>query len=418
MKAGDIFSADADELGNLWEKFINDPERKREEREERRKKDEWERQCRDVESRPQSGPEAPTDEELLNLIGKGFDLFCEIPFGNDYDHLIKRLSFTHSTLEADDAGKLKTAWTMFLKEADIAFDELILSEGVAGWYEECEMYAHAIAVYEHLYTLVRRGELGRDHFDQRLDSSERSLLEIWLGSLVSLYYYRLKQPERARHFCELIEDYADDGYVSPVGSAEAISWRDELSRAAVNPRYQADLDATQNRLRHECGSLFDDLHNRTKEFVVGAELWSDKHWIKINPRSVPLRWALSIESEFHYQVFRPKRAYIEKLLGDDAPRRNQICGLGQIITVLEKAGSNVGLSYILATRRNSEFLTSGDTFAKLNVVRNDRNRVAHASERNAYTLAECRDFVEKIRKTKWVFKFLYALQPRNRSTRN
>ena len=236
MKAGDIFSADADELGNLWEKFINDPERKREEREERRKKDEWERQCRDVESRPQSGPEAPTDEELLNLIGKGFDLFCEIPFGNDYDHLIKRLSFTHSTLEADDAGKLKTAWTMFLKEADIAFDELILSEGVAGWYEECEMYAHAIAVYEHLYTLVRRGELGRDHFDQRLDSSERSLLEIWLGSLVSLYYYRLKQPERARHFCELIEDYADDGYVSPVGSAEAISWRDELSRAAVNPR--------------------------------------------------------------------------------------------------------------------------------------------------------------------------------------
>ncbi len=413
MKAEDIFSGD--ELWNSFEKFINDPERKRE---ERRKKDEWERQCLDVESRPPSGQEAPTDEELLNLIGKGFDLFGEIPFGNDYDHLIERLSFTRSPLEADDAGKLKTAWTMFLKEADTAFDELILSEGVAGWYEEHEMYAHATTVYEHLYTLVRRGELGSNHFDQRLDSSERSLLEIWLASLVFLYYFRLKRPERARHFCELIDDYADDGYVSPVGSAEAISWKDELSRAAVNPRYQVDLDAAQNRLRHECGPLFDNLYNRTKEFVVGAELWSDKHWIKIDPQSVPLRWALSLESEFHYQVFRPNRAYIEKLLGEDAPRRNQICGLGQIITVLDKASTNVGLGCILATMRNGSFLTSRDTLAKLNIVRNDRNRVAHASERRAYTLAEWLDFVEKIRKSKWVFKFFDALQPKNRSAHN
>lgn len=413
MKAGDVFSGD--ELWNSFEKFINDPERKRE---ERRKKDEWEGQCRDIESRPRSGPEVPTDRELLNLIGKGFDLICEIPFGSDYDHLIERLSFTDRELRVDDTGKLKTAWTKFLNKADTEFDELTLSEGVAGWCEEREMHAHAIAVYEHLYTLVRRGKLGPDHFDQRLDSSERSLLEIWLGSLVSLYYYRLKQPDRARHFCELIDDYSDDGYVSPVGSAEAISWKDELSRAAINPRFQVDLDAAQNRLRHEWGSLFDDLHNRTKKFVVGAELWSDKHWIKINPRSVPLRWALSIESEFHYQVFQPNRHQIEKLLGEDAPRRNQICGLGQIISVLEKAGANVGLGCILATMRDSTFLTSRDTLAKLNVVRNDRNRVAHASEREVYTLAECLDFVEKIRKTKWIFKFLDALQPKNRSARN
>ena len=409
--ADDIFS----ETDEFMEEVMNDPESQRE---MQRKIEEWETQRLDIISRPQSGPEALTDGEILNLIGKGFDLFCEVPFGNHYDHLIERLSFTHSELEVDDERKLKTTWTTFLNEADTTFDELILSEGVAGWYEEREMYAHAIAVYEHLYTLVRRGELGCDHFDQRFDSSERSLLEIWLGSLVSLYYYRLKQPERARHFCELIEDYYNDDYVSLVGSAEAISWRDELSRAAINPRFQTDLERAQNRLRHEYGSLFDDLHNRTKKFVVGAELWSDKHWIKINPWSVPLRWALSIESEFHYQVFQPNRHQIEKLLGDDAPRRNQICGLGQIITVFEKAGPNVGLSCILAPKRNREFLTSRDTLAKLKVVRNDRNRVAHASERNAYTLAESLDFVEKIRKTKWVFKFLDALQPKNHSTRN
>lgn len=403
----DDISNEADEL---MDEVMNDPEIQRE---TQREKEEWERQRLDIISRP----EAPTDRELLNLIGKGFERFCEVPFGNDYDHLIERLSFTGRTFESEDAGELKTAWTRFLNEVDMAFG-WPLCEGMAGWYEEREMYAHAIAVYEHLYTLVRRRELEHGDFDQRSDSSERSALETWLASLVSLYYFRLKRPERANHFCELIDDYSDDGYVSPVGSAEAISWKDELSRAAVNPRFQADLDAAQNRLRHECGSLFDDLHNRTKEFVVGAELWGDKHWIKINPRSVPLRWALSIESEFHYQVFQPNQTQIEELLGEDAPRRNQICGLGQIITVLEKAGTNVGLSCILATRRNSEFLTSRDTLAKLNVVRNDRNRVAHARERRAYTLAECRDFVEKIRKTNWVFRFFDALQPKNHSARN
>ena len=411
MKAGDIFSGD--ESWNSLQKFINDPERKRE---KRRKKDEWEEQRLDIESRPQSGPDAPTDGELLNLIGKGFDLFCEVPFGYDYDHLIERLSFTHS--KVDDERKLKTAWTTFLNEADTAFDELTLSEGVAGWYEEREMHAHAIAVYEHLYTLVRRGELGRDHFDQRLDSSERSLLEIWLGSLVSLYYYRLKQPERARHICELIDDYSDDGYVSPVGSAEAISWRDELSRAAINPRFQADLDAAQNRLRHEYGALFDDLHNKTKEVVVRAELWSNKHWMSIKPCTAPLWWALSIELEFHYKVFKSNRPQIEEFLGDDSPRHNQVCGLGQIIKVLAKSRTNVGLRCILAAVRDNEFLASQDTLAKLEVVRNDRNRVAHASEKKAYTLAESRGFVEKIRETNWVFRFLDALQPKDRSACN
>ena len=404
-EADDLMEEDMEEL---MEKVMNDPERQRE-------KEEWERQRLDIESRSQSGPDVPTDEELLGLISKGFE--NEGHFLHAFDSLVERLSFTHEKLETDDVGKLKTAWTRFLNEIDIAFD-WPLCEGMAGWYEECEMYAHAIAVYEHLYTLVRRGELGRDHFDQRLDSSERSLLEIWLGSLVSLYYYRLQQPGRARYFCELIDDYSDDGYVSPVGSAETISLRDELSRAAINPRFQTDLDAAQNRLRHEYGALFDGLHNKTKEFVVRAELWSNNHWISINPCTAPLRWALSIESEFHYKVFLSNRPQINEFFDGDAPRPNHVCGLGQIIKVLEKAKTNVGLCCILAAVRNNEFLASQDTLAKLEVVRNDRNRVAHASEKKAYTLTESRDFVEKIRETNWVFRFLDALQPRNHSASN
>ena len=283
----------------LMDEVINDPEAQRE---MQRKKDEWERQRLDIISRPRSGPMAPTDGELLNLMSKGFDLFCETPFGNDYDHLLERLSFTDKTFDSEDAGMLKTAWTRFLNEVDIAFG-WPLSEGMAGWYEEREMYAHAIAVYEHLYTLVRQGELEHGDFDQRLDSSERSFLETWLIRLVHLYYRR-KQPERARHLYHLIEDYYIDGYVSLVGSAEALAWEDELSRAASTQQFSSDQEKTRTRLKSEYVS-FDDLHEKTKEFVVGAELWGNKHWhwIKINPWIAPLRWAQAIESEFHHKVF-------------------------------------------------------------------------------------------------------------------
>lgn len=72
----DIFN-EADEL---MDEVMNDPGIQRETQRER---EEWERQRLDIQLRPQSSPGAPTDGELLNLIGKGFDLFCEVPFGRD-----------------------------------------------------------------------------------------------------------------------------------------------------------------------------------------------------------------------------------------------------------------------------------------------------------------------------------------------
>ena len=401
----------SNEVDELVDEVMNDPEIQRE---RQREKEEWERQRLDIESRP----DAPTDGELLSLINKGFALFCETPFGNDYDHLIERLSFTDRTLESEDAGKLKTAWTRFLNEVDIAFG-WPLNEGMAGWYEEREMYAHAIAVYEHLYTLVRRGALEHGDFDQRSDSSERSFLETWLTNLVKLYS-RQKQPERARHLGELIENYYIDGYVSLAGYIEIISVLPELSRTAIARQACSDRDEAWNRLKYEHALLFEDLHDRTKEFLVEAELWSNNHWININPCTAPLCWAKAMESEFHYKVFEPNRSQLQEFLGKDAPRDGQGCTLGQIAKLMKDIGygSNVDLKYILATMCNSEFLTSQDTLDKLNVVRVDRNRVAHGSKKETYTLENGHDFLRKIRETNWVFDFLDALQPKNRSGRN
>jgi len=66
----------------------------------------------------------------------------------------------------------------------------------------------------------------------------------------------------------------------------------------------------------------------------------------------------------------------------------------------------------------SKFLLSPDTCNVLKEVSDHRNRVAHGSEKRPYTLKESRDFLRKIRETNWAFKFLDALQPKNRSTRN
>ena len=147
-----------------------------------------------------------------------------------------------------------------------------------------------------------------------------------------------------------------------MGSAEAISWRDELSCAAINPRFQTDLDLARDRLKHEF-DRFDDLHNMTKEFVVGAELWSNNHWISISPWIAPLRWAQAIESEFHNKVYMCNRTLVEGLLkhrGKDAPREGQGCTLGQIIEVMKAKSNDSYTNYLLATLRDNKFLLSPD----------------------------------------------------------
>ena len=143
-----------------------------------------------------------------------------------------------------------------------------------------------------------------------------------------------------------------------------------------------------------------------------AELWSSDHWRNIEPSAAPLRWALAIESEFHDKVFKPHRKHIQSALGAHAPRSGRACGIGQIAEVSEKAGSNnIGLKIMFAKIRGGDSLASSDTLAKLRIVCDHRNKIAHIREKEgrAYTVEQCHDFLREIRNMGWVFEFLEAL---------
>jgi hypothetical protein len=225
--------------------------------------------------RPRSGPNAPTDEELLRLIFDLFGIYLEIPFSRDYDPLIERLSFTASKLESVDAVELKRAWTRFVSQTEI--DEWPLNMCMAQWYAEHGMVSHAISVHEHLYSLILRGEFHQDCPDE---------FETWLIDLLDLCRRR-KLPGRAKHLCEVIEDYYNNGYVSLDGYAETLSVLPELIHAGIKQQIHSDRCATRNRLEHEYGPVLDRLHGPTRKLVVEAELWSSNHWINIDPSAAP-----------------------------------------------------------------------------------------------------------------------------------
>lgn len=354
--------------------------------------------------RLREGPDAPTDRELLNLVDGLFHAcedFTVTPFRKEFDPLIERLSFTNERLDEADDAMLKTAWTEFIERENGDFT-WPLNEGMADWYTDRGMVSHAIAVYEHLYSCVRRGELHQECSDN---------FEPWLVNLLNLCRQR-NLPQRARHLCEVIEDFYNDGYVSLVSYAEALSLLPELTHAGIRQTIESDRTSTKRRLLSEHGALLDQLHHLTKKLVVEAELWSDAHWREVEPPAAPLRWALALESEFHHKVFIPYRRELGTVLGDRAPRPQQTCGLSQMIELVEKAGSNVGVKIVLETLHGGERLASGGTLNRLKTIRDHRNAIAHVRTGKAYTAGQCSEFLRTIGEYGWVFEFLTAIQPK------
>lgn len=121
--------------------------------------------------------------------------------------MIERLSFTRDRLKAN----LKTAWTSFLERSDIYFP-WPLNLNMAMWYDDRGMVSHAIAVYEHLYSCIRRGELHQEC---------ESAFESWLVNLLYLCRQR-NLPQRARHLCEVIEGRGDGGGPARPGARRAL----------------------------------------------------------------------------------------------------------------------------------------------------------------------------------------------------
>ena len=354
-------------------------------------------------TRLQNDPETVTDVQILEHVQELFLCKGAEPCEEEYDPLISSLSFTMADLQRCDTHELKRAWTGFLKKT-FGFEtswEWPCSLGLAQWYLFHDKPNHAIAVYEHLYTQIRRMELAEYE-----DTYERCLLKL-LDLCVEEGL-----TERARHVAELIGDYHDDGLISLDAYADVLLEKDALRYREMGEVIERDREEAKKRLRREIGPLFAVLHDTTRKHVIEAELWGQGQLKGIDPIDAPLHWALAIESEFHYKIYNPNQEVLGKLLGEFRPKPGRTCGVGQISKLIEVSGSNPdnktnNVEKTIPAWHNLVLVP--DHVRILKGISLDRNQIAHVSSEGPYTKESSLEFVKHVRNSGWIFKFLSSL---------
>lgn len=341
------------------------------------------------------------DLQVLNQID---NLFCqtgETPFDERYDPYIYSLSFTCTMLDDADIEELKTAWSKFLIQA---FDcetswEWPVNLAMAQWYQSKGMLAHAIAVYEHLYTEIRGGEL-------------REYQDVFQECLTSLFQVCEERGmiSRARHVAELIGDYYQDGLIDAATYAEVLAIQGALKYREMGRIINEDRDIAKQRLFNEHGSLLNGLHPPTVKLIIEAEVWSHFRVLGLDPSAAPLCWTLAIEAEFHSKVFRPYRQILENAF-DTPPKKHQSCSIGQILHLIGNYESKPFM--------RSEYIRSGaptDFISEENrnitkIINEHREQFAHITQKGIYTSNRCKEFLRIVRDSGWIFRFLKSLQP-------
>ena len=349
-----------------------------------------------------------SDYEYLCQIEELFLLKGDTPFDAEFNPLIRSLSFTGRSLDGDDHGTLKLAWSRFLENAyghDTSW-EWPCNDGIAQWYLTNKMVEHAIAVYEHLYAQIRRGET--------LDCT--SNYQEWLSQLFELCAIR-GLTTRARHVAELIGDYYNDGLVGPDTYAEVLAVQGSLRYQEMGELIHSDRESAEGRLRSEERSgLIEKLHAATKSHMIDAEVWSHPRLRHIEPGIAPNRFALAIESEFHYKVFEPHRIVLTPALNSPnhkAPRSGQCCNLGQIQMLITLSNHNPLVKAVFSKLSGHPGLTDvPEALDVLGKVRLHRNDLAHAGSGGHYSNDRCNEFLRLVRETRWIFRFLSAIQSR------
>jgi len=353
-------------------------------------------------TRLQNDPETVTDVQILEYIQELFWCRGTEPCDEEYDPLISSLSFTKADLQRCDTHELKRAWTGFLKRA-FGFEtswEWPCSFGLAQWYLFHDKLSHAIAVYEHLYTQIRRMELAEYE-----DNYERCLLKL-LNLCVEEGL-----TERARHVAELIGDYHDDGLISLDAYADVLLEKDALRYREMGEVIERDREEAKKNLRREIGSLLAGLHDTTRKHVIEAELWSQGQLKGIDPIAAPLHWALAIESEFHHKIYNPNQEVLGELLGVFRPKPGRTCGVGQISKLIEVSSSSPIKKAIVEKKISAwrNLVAVPGLVRILKEISKDRNRIAHVASEGPYTKENSVEFVKHVRNSGWIFRFLSSL---------
>lgn len=352
-----------------------------------------------------------SDREILDQIEAIFGEKEVTPFDEDYNCVVESLSFSRTNLDGIDLSQLKREWTDFLRralESDTSW-EWPCNVGMAEWYSEHERPLHAIAVYEHLLREIHR---------KGLDESEGEYcgaFQEWLQRLFQLCRDR-GLTERALYVAELIYDFQSEGFFGAAECAEVIASTPALRRREFGETIKRERDEASRRYRYDFASLSIKLHKDTERCLVQAELMSVPSILPVDPSAAPRCWCLAIESEFHHKLYENEevRYRLDGILGEKRrPRRGKSCGIGQILTLIEETYSHPSRRPVLekeipAWRR---LLAVPNVIETLKVVKKHRDQVVHVTESGMYTADRCREFLEVIRKDRWIIRLLQAIQP-------
>jgi hypothetical protein len=357
---------------------------------------------RRLEERFRACPGSLTDKDRLEWIAQ-MVRNPEIESAQHFETLINSLSFTQTSLANDE---LRHAWSDFVKQQFARDGSLDKSEWtarcdrvMAHCFEHSEKIAQATSVYEHILAEIIRGN--PDYHEE----AEPCLLKLFN------FYNSLGITPRARELATLIGMWSDEGLIDPESYFDVLKQQTRLFYKELGELVDRDRTLAMERLKIEFGDTFDNLHPSTRNLVIDAELWSDGRMQNLEPSAGPLRWALSIESEFHHKVYGPNKEVLRGLFSEkERPKPEYTCGLGQIV-ILIKSGSNQMSRTMLEKKLPGwhRLLSVSGLVTMLERIGRDRKQIVHVSSKGTYTKESSSEFVRDVRKSGWVFEFLSSL---------
>ena len=291
-------------------------------------------------------PCSVNDTELLEIIFVSLSELEKPGFHQeqDLDPYMEALSFSNQQLDNLDAENLKAAWSEFFKETFYDTGNLeeedVRHDLIALWYFFRKMWAHSVAVYEHVNRKIRQNEL--------VNCSEYHatwVLQLWKACIE----FGIKK--RALELTPRIKEYESDGEIASEDFFDVLTkevkLRFEDQKDLID--YERELAKQHLYVQHE--SLLDSLEKTTRDYVIEAELWSRANLRELEPTAGPRRWILAIESEFHHKVFERDRNILEKYWQgnrQESPLRpGQSCSIGQVALLVRKAGSRMDKDKLL-----------------------------------------------------------------------
>ncbi|MDT7042669.1 hypothetical protein [Candidatus Nitronereus thalassa] len=393
-------------------------------------------------------PAGVSQEDVIEGIINRFGLVGTSDFLEDSPWLIKALHFTSRPISNE---QIRSAWEdFFIEEAEeshIILDDYPILESIAWWYflhrndpaldGEENMIRRALAVFEALVLAVR-GYEGEADYEDVLSGNGLTILH--------LYFYGLKDFERAKFYAQLLEmeyracrmvleDYLQvrDVYEKLVKKEkekhttidtlfllqwDTIAAREreireldkKFKQLLKERREQIDLKGAEFELRETYGATWNELHDETKKQIILASAFIKSTLANKHPFVIPWTIFKAINSELLMRLFEP----IGLLKNDILNYENGTSPASLLIKfrMLEIGSRAPDVDSLIRNALNSiggqDKILSFDDLEHLKFLRKHRNSAEHGTRR-PYTDTDMKKLARDVWESGWLLNWLKRL---------